>query len=82
MKNHVTATAVALILGIAAPTFAMTSSSPLETSVVNSIHRIDSSIEIPALTDQDLGFLKTVLEDSEDDNWEKAAKVRQYFDRS
>ena len=71
-------TAIALVLAVAAPSFAATTDQ-LRANVENSVQRIDSSIVLPDLDNKELAFLKGVVEATDDSNSEKAAKVRFYI---
>lgn len=74
-----TVAAIALVLGASAPVFAMTAEQQLHDNVSSHVSRIDSNIVLPDLTAKDLAFLKGVVEDSSDNNTEKAAKIRFYI---
>ena len=73
-----TVTAIALVLSAAAPSFAA-SSDQLRNNVENSLHRIDSSIVLPDLGDEQLAYVKRVIEETDYNNTEKSDKVRFYI---
>ena len=70
-----TLTAIALILAVAAPSFAQ-SNSQLRNSVENKVRRIDSSIVLPELSNSDLAFIKSIAEDRNRTNNQKSHKIR------
>lgn len=80
MKRSITAVTFAIALGALAPAaFAMGGHSQLENSIRNQLNQIDSSIVLPDLSDTQLAKVRSLLNETDDSNSEKSAKVRFYI---
>jgi hypothetical protein len=83
MKTSYTAAAAAVLLSLgASAALAAPTSVPLQTGVINDINQLDPTLVVPVLSDNDLGVLKSALDDTQNSDQDKRMFIRNYLHSS